>query len=456
MLVSSSSSPIGSVVSSVRSRSRSARSVSACELTETYSPAAIDNAPATRPATPASRMSLRLARAAATPTTRLAVETMPSLAPSTAARSQPIRSVRCRSRCRIGCPIPRLSRRRRAREGDARARRSLLVIPDEALRFARVVLLQIHCPSIRDRLKPQLSVHLKWPLPIADLDRVADAVATAGKIRVLLRIAVDRDLFIRGALVEPSREQTVVFDITYCRQQTRGHGAVGPHHDRLVDLDLILPRYLTVVRFEAHGVVVVVVAANRTIRVQRSGLEHNLSVAVPNGHMKPRTAGGVRGRKLVAAEVSDGHDRFQPSVPNLHVLDGHGCGFRLQMIDRALDGRVHFLRLGLHGQVRTKPVQDPLHEEIAADEGVPRKTHSRLAEDRGDPHLCFDHRHVARLTTACALEVAVLPLLVRHLFRQLADDLALRIQGLGDERMARGAQLRRLDVFALCRFEGRR
>ena len=35
-----------------RSRARSAFSVSACELTDTYSPAAIDIAPATRPATP--------------------------------------------------------------------------------------------------------------------------------------------------------------------------------------------------------------------------------------------------------------------------------------------------------------------------------------------------------------------------------------------------------------------
>ncbi len=35
--------------------------------------------------------------AAATPSTRLDVDTMPSLAPSTAARSQPMRPVRCRS-----------------------------------------------------------------------------------------------------------------------------------------------------------------------------------------------------------------------------------------------------------------------------------------------------------------------------------------------------------------------
>ena len=37
---------------------------------------------------------------AAIPTIRLAVETMPSLAPSTAARSQPIRSTAWRSVCR--------------------------------------------------------------------------------------------------------------------------------------------------------------------------------------------------------------------------------------------------------------------------------------------------------------------------------------------------------------------
>jgi hypothetical protein len=68
-----------------------------CEWTETYPPAAIDMAPATRPATPVNRIVPGLVLAAATPTTRLAVETMPSLAPSTAARSQPIRSVRWRS-----------------------------------------------------------------------------------------------------------------------------------------------------------------------------------------------------------------------------------------------------------------------------------------------------------------------------------------------------------------------
>ncbi len=66
-------------------------SESACELTETYSPAAIAIAPAAQPATAAVRMSPRVAAAAATPTMRLAVEMIPSLAPSTAALNQPAR-----------------------------------------------------------------------------------------------------------------------------------------------------------------------------------------------------------------------------------------------------------------------------------------------------------------------------------------------------------------------------
>src|SRR6188472_4679253 len=66
----------------------SARSESRCELTDTSSPAAIDSAPATSPATPAVTIAAPDAPDAATPRTRLAVETIPSLAPRTAARSQ--------------------------------------------------------------------------------------------------------------------------------------------------------------------------------------------------------------------------------------------------------------------------------------------------------------------------------------------------------------------------------
>src|SRR6185437_9133323 len=73
----------------------SARSASRCELTDTYSPAAIDSAPATSPAIPAVTIAARDAPDAATPSTRLAVDRIPSLVPSTAARSQLDRRLRC-------------------------------------------------------------------------------------------------------------------------------------------------------------------------------------------------------------------------------------------------------------------------------------------------------------------------------------------------------------------------
>ena len=77
----------------------SARSASRCELTDTYSPTAIDIDPATRPATPAIKMASFDAEDAATPIMRLAVETIASSEPRTAARNHPIRALRCVSPC---------------------------------------------------------------------------------------------------------------------------------------------------------------------------------------------------------------------------------------------------------------------------------------------------------------------------------------------------------------------
>ncbi len=72
----------------------SACSASRCELTDVYSPMPMDSAPAMSAATPASTTVWCEASAAATAITRQATETMPSLAPSTAARSHPPRWLR--------------------------------------------------------------------------------------------------------------------------------------------------------------------------------------------------------------------------------------------------------------------------------------------------------------------------------------------------------------------------
>src|SRR5215207_1217960 len=97
MPCSSASSLRGLVASSSCSSDRSASSASRWELTELYSPTAIDAAPATRAAMPVVRSTERLTSAAATPTRRLAVDSSPSLAPRTAARSHPMRPTAWRS-----------------------------------------------------------------------------------------------------------------------------------------------------------------------------------------------------------------------------------------------------------------------------------------------------------------------------------------------------------------------
>ena len=86
--VSSVSSASGEAASSRFSCLICARSLSRWLETDTYSPSAIDTAPATSPANPAVKMGPRFVVAPATPMTMPATDTIPSLAPSTAARSQ--------------------------------------------------------------------------------------------------------------------------------------------------------------------------------------------------------------------------------------------------------------------------------------------------------------------------------------------------------------------------------
>ena len=73
----------------------SASSASRCELTETYSLPPWTSHPRQAPPHRRRRMASFEPAAAATPIIKLEVETMPSSEPSTAARSQPARSLLC-------------------------------------------------------------------------------------------------------------------------------------------------------------------------------------------------------------------------------------------------------------------------------------------------------------------------------------------------------------------------
>ena len=60
-----------------------------------YSPTAIENAPASKPASPAKAIGVLAAPEPAKPITSEVLDTRPSLTPNTAARSAPQRSPRC-------------------------------------------------------------------------------------------------------------------------------------------------------------------------------------------------------------------------------------------------------------------------------------------------------------------------------------------------------------------------
>jgi hypothetical protein len=68
-----------------------------------YSPAAIENDPASSPAIPASKVTVRELPEPAKPMARAVLDTNPSLTPNTLARKAPGRSARCQGSCRPIC-----------------------------------------------------------------------------------------------------------------------------------------------------------------------------------------------------------------------------------------------------------------------------------------------------------------------------------------------------------------
>ena len=87
--------PAGSRWCCIRSRSTSAAVSSFCDVTEMYSPVAMENAPAIRPAMPVSTIAPCPPPPPPIPAISEELVTSPSIAPNTAGRSQPPDTSRC-------------------------------------------------------------------------------------------------------------------------------------------------------------------------------------------------------------------------------------------------------------------------------------------------------------------------------------------------------------------------
>ncbi len=73
---------------------------------------------------------------------------------------------------------------------------------------------------------------------------------------------------------------------------------------------------------------------------------------------------------------------------------------------------------------------------------MPRHALAELAKRAGDPHRLLDRRHMTALAALRVTKVAVEPLLIRHLFGELADLLAVGTEGGGDQGVARRTEFR--------------
>ena len=174
------------------------------------------------------------------------------------------------------------------------------------------------------------------------------------------------------------------------------------------------------------------------------------AAAVAHGHVQPGAASRIAGRELVAREIPDldvEAERAALEARRRHLEPG---GVVAQLPHGRVRGGLELRRQRRDAQLDAVAVEHPDHERVAAHEQVLRQAVPFVAEHRGGAHRPLRRRHVARLAAALlGRERAVLPFLVVHLFGQRTDHGAVGTVGVGDERVARRAQLRLTDVRCL-------
>jgi hypothetical protein len=111
----------------------------------------------------------------------------------------------------------------------------------------------------------ELDLYPERAFETPDVDRVSNAVDAISEVDVFGRAAHNRDIGPGGAFLEPTRQETIVFEEPDRGQQTgRRHTRQVTHH-RLVDLHLVRPMDLTVVRLIPRSVDVAVVPLDRSL-----------------------------------------------------------------------------------------------------------------------------------------------------------------------------------------------
>src|SRR5262245_19896316 len=172
--------------------------------------------------------------------------------------------------------------RRGVSDDDRRFGRRFVVVRDEPPRLGPSVARQILRPSKRDGLIPELDIDVERPTRRVNRYFVANTIAAAGEVRIGRRVAAHGDVVLGRRFVEATRQQTIVLQEAYCRQQAGGRAAAGVAHHRLVHLDLVCASNHIVVRLEFCRIRVAVVALDGAVRRHASRLEDHAAAAVAN------------------------------------------------------------------------------------------------------------------------------------------------------------------------------
>src|ERR1700757_1004850 len=164
--------------------------------------------------------------------------------------------------------------------------------------------------------------------------------------------------------------------------------------------------------------------------------------------MKPGASRGICCGELVPGKILHENVRLKRTGNEIDVSQLDPSRLCSQESKRTVSGPGQFLWKRCDIEIITIPVQHLLHEEIASLENVLVQPLPRVAEHGRDAHRFVHLGHVALLARRLRGIVAMQPLQVRHLLRQVADIFAAITSRGGVKLVAGTAQSGIADVIA--------